>query len=66
MPDVTRLLEAAQAGDRVAAGQLLPLVYDELRKLATARMGCTGGLQINAKATISYLNTRCHIWKMTF
>ncbi len=38
MPDVTRLLEAAQAGDRLAAGQLLPLVYDELRKLAAARM----------------------------
>jgi RNA polymerase sigma factor (TIGR02999 family) len=38
MTDVTRLLEAAQAGDRQAANQLLPLVYDELRKLAAARM----------------------------
>ena len=38
MSDVTRLLEAAQAGDRQAAADLLPLVYDELRKLAAARM----------------------------
>jgi RNA polymerase sigma factor (TIGR02999 family) len=38
MSDVTRFLEAAQAGDRQAAKQLLPLVYDELRKLAAARM----------------------------
>ncbi|MFO0806120.1 MAG: ECF-type sigma factor [Gemmataceae bacterium] len=38
MPDVTRLLEAAQSGDRQAAADLLPLVYDELRKLAAVRM----------------------------
>ncbi len=38
MSDLTRLLEAAGAGDRQAAAQLLPLVYDELRKLAAARM----------------------------
>src|SRR5262245_37647595 len=38
MSDVTRLLEAAVAGDRHAAADLLPLVYDELRKLAAARM----------------------------
>src|SRR3982750_4141523 len=38
MSDVTRLLDAAQAGDRQAAADLLPLVYDELRKLAAARM----------------------------
>ncbi|QDU21311.1 ECF-type sigma factor [Urbifossiella limnaea] len=38
MSDVTRLLDAAAAGDRRAAGDLLPLVYDELRKLAAARM----------------------------
>jgi RNA polymerase sigma factor (TIGR02999 family) len=34
MSDVTRLLDAAAAGDRRAAADLLPLVYDELRKLA--------------------------------
>ena len=38
MPDVTQLLEAAQAGDRRAAADLLPLVYEELRRLAAARM----------------------------
>jgi RNA polymerase sigma factor (TIGR02999 family) len=38
MADVTRLLDAAAAGDPRAAAELLPLVYDELRKLAAARM----------------------------
>ena len=38
MSDVTRLLDAAAAGDRKAAADLLPLVYDELRKLAAARL----------------------------
>ena len=38
MSDVTCLLEAAAAGDRKAAAELLPLVYDELRKLAAVRM----------------------------
>jgi RNA polymerase sigma factor (TIGR02999 family) len=38
-PSVTQILQAAQAGDREAASQLLPLVYEELRKLAHARMG---------------------------
>src|SRR5262249_12658447 len=34
MADVTRILDAAAAGDPMAAAELLPLVYDELRKLA--------------------------------
>jgi RNA polymerase sigma factor (TIGR02999 family) len=38
MSDLTRLLNAAAAGDRRAAAELLPLVYDELRTLAAARM----------------------------
>src|SRR5690349_9170121 len=38
MPDVTQLLDAAGRGDRRAAADLFPLVYDELRKLAAARM----------------------------
>jgi RNA polymerase sigma factor (TIGR02999 family) len=37
MSDVTLLLDAAAAGDRKAAADLLPLVYEELRKLATQR-----------------------------
>jgi RNA polymerase sigma factor (TIGR02999 family) len=36
--DVTRILDAAARGDLGAAGQLLPLVYDELRRLAAQRM----------------------------
>jgi RNA polymerase sigma factor (TIGR02999 family) len=36
--DATRLLNAAAAGDPGAAAELLPLVYDELRKLAAARL----------------------------
>jgi RNA polymerase sigma factor (TIGR02999 family) len=36
--DVTQLLAAMGEGDQKAAGELLPLVYDELRKLAQARM----------------------------
>src|SRR4051812_6736822 len=38
MADVTQLLGAAAAGDPKAAADLLPLVYDELRRLAAARM----------------------------
>ncbi len=38
MPDVTQLLNAIDAGDPKAADQLLPLVYEELRKLAVIRM----------------------------
>jgi len=38
MSDVSRILEAAQRGDPQAADQLLPLVYDELRKLAAHKM----------------------------
>jgi RNA polymerase sigma factor (TIGR02999 family) len=36
--DVTRIIEAAQNGDPTAADQLLPLVYDELRRLAASKM----------------------------
>lgn len=38
MTDVTRLIEAANRGDPQAAAELLPLVYDELRKLAAAKL----------------------------
>jgi RNA polymerase sigma factor (TIGR02999 family) len=38
MNDVTQLLNAIEAGDAHAAAQLLPLVYDELRRLAAAQM----------------------------
>src|SRR5947199_9821321 len=38
MSEVTRILGQIVQGDEAAAGQLLPLVYDELRKLAAARL----------------------------
>lgn len=38
MTDVTQILSQIEQGDPSAADQLLPLVYDELRKLATARL----------------------------
>ena len=38
MPDDTPILDAAAAGDPKTAADFLPLVYDELRKLAAARM----------------------------
>jgi RNA polymerase sigma factor (TIGR02999 family) len=38
MTEVTRILSAVEQGDPHAAGQLLPLVYDELRKLAAQKL----------------------------
>jgi RNA polymerase sigma factor (TIGR02999 family) len=38
MSEATEILAAVQKGDKHAAAQLLPLVYGELRKLATARL----------------------------
>jgi RNA polymerase sigma factor (TIGR02999 family) len=38
MSEVTRILDQIQQGDPAAAGQLLPLVYDELRKLAAQKL----------------------------
>ena len=38
MTDVTQILSQIEQGDPSAAEQLLPLVYDELRKLAATKM----------------------------
>jgi len=38
MTDVTRILHSVESGDAKAADRLLPLVYDELRKLAAHKM----------------------------
>ena len=38
MSEVTRILSAIEEGDPHAAEQLLPLVYDELRKLAARKL----------------------------
>ena len=53
MSDLTRLLDAASKGDRQAASALMPLVYDELRKLAAARMASEPkGHTLNATALV--------------
>jgi RNA polymerase sigma factor (TIGR02999 family) len=53
MSDVTRLLEAAAGGDRQAAADLLPLVYDELRQLAAARLAAEApGHSLNPTALV--------------
>ena len=38
MSEVTRILDAIQQGDPKAADELLPLVYEELRRLAAHKM----------------------------
>ncbi len=51
--EVTRILEAIQKGDPQAPEQLLPLVYDELRKLASHRMaGESAGHTLQATALV--------------
>src|SRR6478736_6358048 len=53
MSHITRLLDAAATGDRQAAADLLPLVYDELRKLAAARMAAEApGHTLDATALV--------------
>ena len=38
MSDVTQILRAIEGGDRLAAGELLPLLYEELRRLAAQKL----------------------------
>jgi RNA polymerase sigma factor (TIGR02999 family) len=53
MPDLTSLIAAAAGGDRLAADQLLPLIYDELRNLAAAKMAAEKpGSTLNATALV--------------
>ena len=53
MNDVTRVLSEIESGDPSAAEQLLPLVYDELRKLAAAKLaGEKPGQTLQATALV--------------
>jgi RNA polymerase sigma factor (TIGR02999 family) len=53
MSDVSRILSAIEQGDPTAAEQLLPLVYDELRKLAAQKMAQEGpGQTLQAMALV--------------
>ena len=42
MSDLTHILNAAGGGDPQAAGELLSLVYDELRRVAASKMAREG------------------------
>jgi RNA polymerase sigma factor (TIGR02999 family) len=51
--DVTRILDAAQRGDAKAAAELLPLVYDELRRIAANKMASeSAGHTLQATALV--------------
>jgi RNA polymerase sigma factor (TIGR02999 family) len=53
MREMTRILSAIEQGDPVAAEQLLPLVYDELRQLAAQRLAHeTPGQTLQATALV--------------
>jgi len=53
MADITRILEEIQQGDAKAAGDLLPLVYEELRRLAAHKMaGESPGQTLQATALV--------------
>lgn len=57
-PQVTQLLSAASAGDTAATDKLFPVVYDELRRLASSLMGherCGHTLQPTALVNEAYL-----------
>ena len=45
MSEVTRLLQSIEVGDERAADKLLPLVYEELRRLARARLSHENGVE---------------------
>ena len=52
MSDVTRILSAIERGDPSAAEQLLPLVYDELRRLAAKLAQEKPGQTLQATALV--------------
>jgi RNA polymerase sigma factor (TIGR02999 family) len=75
MSDVTRMLDAIDAGEPQTAEQLMPLVYDELRRLAAAEMAREKpGQTLNATALVheAYLrlvgptNERCYADRQHF
>ncbi len=69
MSDVTRILSAIEQGDPHAAEQLFPLVYDELRKLAAAKLAQEKpGQTLQATALVHEVYVRlvdvnkAHVW----
>ena len=69
MSDITHILSAIERGDPHAAAQLLPLVYDELRKLAAGHMANeAAGHTLNATALVheAYLRLVGPLGEQTF
>ncbi len=69
MNDVSRILDQIQQGDPHAAKQLLPLVYDELRKLAAGHMANEAlGHTLDATALVheAYLRLVCPVGEQQF
>ena len=68
MTDVTRILNAIEAGDSQAAGELLPIVYEELRLLAARKISNEApGQTLEAtalvhEAYIRLVGTEAHNW----
>ena len=53
MSDITEILDCIKAGNHSAADRLLPLVYDELRQLASAKLAAERpGQTLNATALV--------------
>ena len=62
--DVTQILAEIDKGDPTAAEQLLPIVYDELRKLAAARLAKeTPGQTLQATALVHDAYLRLVRWR---
>jgi len=53
MSEVTRILSAIERGEPHAAAQLLPLVYDELRKLAAHKMARSSAWRLRPPAEVT-------------
>jgi hypothetical protein len=59
MAEVTQILSAIESGDSCAAEKLLPIVYDELRKLAAQRLAQEKpGLTLEATALVHGYRSR--------
>ena len=71
MPDVTEILRRIESGDRAATDELLPVVYDELRRLAAVKMAQeTPGQTLQATALVHEAYLRLlgpepheHVWE---
>ena len=69
MSDVTRILTAIEQGDAKASEELLPLVYNELRRMAAPKMlaePAEWSQRLDTGKVIGWSNRagRCHAWQI--